>query len=173
MTALTDTPTNINFLSPLNFKFQIKRAPHLNFFVQKVNIPRIILPKANIPTPLVEIPTPGEHITYEALSMNFKVDEDLQNYLEIHNWIKALGTPSNFDEYYKLEQQPQSSGLGIVSDLELIALTSSKTANYAITFEDAWPYELGGLQFDTTAEDVDFLTTDVSFYYRMYEISKI
>ena len=44
MSAILDqTPSNRNFLSPLNFKFTIKKAPHVNFFIQKVNVPQIIL----------------------------------------------------------------------------------------------------------------------------------
>jgi hypothetical protein len=41
MSSIDNTPENKNFLSPLNFRFQIKKAPHVNFFVQSVNIPAI------------------------------------------------------------------------------------------------------------------------------------
>ena len=41
MTAIDKTPTNKNFLSPLNFQFQLKRAPYLNFFIQSINIPGV------------------------------------------------------------------------------------------------------------------------------------
>jgi hypothetical protein len=39
MTAIDDNPANRNFLSPINFKFRIKKAPNLNFFVQKISVP--------------------------------------------------------------------------------------------------------------------------------------
>ena len=87
MAALENTPTNPNFLSPLNFKFSIKRAPHINFFTQKISIPSLNLPSYNSPNPFVKIPEPGEHIDYGDLELTFRVDENLKNYLEIHNWI--------------------------------------------------------------------------------------
>ena len=56
MTAVDNTPSNKNFLSPLNFKFAIKRSPHVNFFIQKVNIPDIKLNPTVYPNPMVNIP---------------------------------------------------------------------------------------------------------------------
>ena len=85
MSAIDGTPTNKNFLSPLNFRFQIKRAPHINFFIQQVNIPGIGVPEVQTPNPMVQIPYPGEHLTYDTLSITFAVDEDLHNYMELHN----------------------------------------------------------------------------------------
>ena len=41
MSALDSNPANKNFLSPLNFSFRIKKAPYTNFFIQKVNVPRM------------------------------------------------------------------------------------------------------------------------------------
>ena len=51
MSAINNTPENKNFLSPLNFRFQIKKAPNVNFFIQKVNIPQIELPQVDTPNP--------------------------------------------------------------------------------------------------------------------------
>jgi len=61
MSALENTPTNPNFLSPLNFKFSIKRAPHINFFIQKIGIPSLSLPTYESPNPFVKIPEPGNY----------------------------------------------------------------------------------------------------------------
>ena len=81
MSAILDqTPSNRNFLSPLNFKFTIKKAPHVNFFIQKVNVPQIILKPPIAGNPFTNIPYPGDHIDYSTLEITFKVDEDLQNY---------------------------------------------------------------------------------------------
>ena len=53
MTAIDNTPSNKNFLSPLNFKFTIKKAPHVNFFIQKVNIPDLGLKPVVTSNPMV------------------------------------------------------------------------------------------------------------------------
>jgi hypothetical protein len=173
MSAIDNTPSNKNFLSPLNFKFQIKKAPHVNFFIQKVNIADIALQEATSPNPFVKIPYPGEHINYGALSITFKVDEALQNYLEIHNWLKSLGKPQNFDQYKTIENMPITTGDGIYSDISLIVLASTKQPNYEIVYADAFPVSLSGVTFNTVDADVNYIEASAVFKYTYYDITKI
>lgn len=173
MTAIENTPTNKNFLSPLNFRFSIKRSPHLNFFVQKVNLPSITLPNFDTPNPFIPIPEPGTALRYGDISVTFKVDEDLMNYLEMHHWIRGIGKPDNFGEYKHLSVNPEWTGEGIRSELSLVLLDSAKRPNYEFTFRSAFPTYLSELNFDTTYQDVEFLTATTTFRYLMFDINKI
>lgn len=173
MSAIDNTPSNKNFLSPLNFKFSIKKAPHVNFFIQEVNIPAISIPPAINPNPFVNIPHSGEHITYNELTIKFKVDEDLTNYLEIHNWLKALGKPENFNQYKEIQDKPMYTGDGIMSDISVIVLSNNKNPNYEIVYKDAFPVSLSDLVFNTTEGTINYLTASANFKYLMYDISKI
>jgi hypothetical protein len=173
MSAIDNTPTNKNFLSPLNFKFQIKKAPHVNFFIQKVNIPSITLAAPDYANPFTSVPNPGDHLKYGELSITFKVDEDLQNYLEIHNWMKALGKPENFDQYKNIQNIPVATGDGIYSDISVIALASTKQPNYEIVYQDAFPVTLSDVTFNTTDSSVNYIEASASFKYMVYDILKI
>jgi hypothetical protein len=173
MAATDNTPINKNFLSPLNFRFQLKRAPHVNFFIQKINLPSININETNYGNPFVKIPISGEHIDYGTLSVTFKVDEELENYLEIHNWLRGLGKPQSFKEYGDLAKQEKITGGGIASDISLIILNSTKLPNYEIVFIDSFPVSLSSLDFDTTREDVDYLEATVEFKYTLFNIEKI
>lgn len=173
MTAIDNTPENKNFLSPLNFRFQIKKAPHVNFFLQKVNIPSIQLRQIDTSNPFVTIPYSGDHVNYGTLEITFKVDEDLTNYLEIHNWIRELGAPDNFDEYKRIESRESYTGEGIVSDISLIVLASTKTPNYDITYRDAFPISLSALTFLTTDSSVNYIEASATFKYTLFDITKI
>lgn len=175
MTA-TDSPSNKNFLSPLNFKFKIKKCPGVNFFIQKVNVPRLRLPDVGVPNPFLALPKPGDHATFEELSITFKVDEDMQNYMELYTWITEMGKPQNFEQYASIqarEFRSPTSGTGIYTDIELEILSSKRQANYAVVFQDAFPVDLGSIQFDSTLEDVDYVTADAMFRYKLYTIEKI
>lgn len=172
MTAIEDTPSNLNYLSSLNYKFSIKRAPHVNFFVQKVNVPSLYLQPVDTPNPFISIPQPGEHLTYDTLSVTFKVDEKLQNYLEIHNWIRALGKPTNFAEYAAIKNKPSWTGESITSDLTVSILSNIKTMNYDVTYIDAFPIQLSELVFNTTDTDVNYLEATASFKFTYYDIAK-
>lgn len=173
MSAIDNTPTNKNFLSPLNFRFQIKKAPHINFFVQKVNIPSIILNSPEPNNPFVKTPIPGEHLTYGSLDIQFKVDEDLQNYFEIHNWIRALGKPETFEEYKTIQDKPSYTGDGIYSDIDVMILSSTKMPNYVFTMIDAFPISLSSINFNTSDETVNYIAAEASFKYSYFTISNI
>lgn len=173
MTAIDNTPSNKNFLSPLNFQFQIKRAPHVNFFIQRISLPSISMQVIDIPTMFNYLPDPGNKLSYQNLDITFKVDEDFSNYLEVHNWIRALSFPESFEERYGITHQPEYSGNGIHSDISLIVLNSDKKPNFEVIFKNAFPVSIEGVTFDTSMEDVNYLTTSASFKYMLYDIQKI
>ena len=105
--------------------------------------------------------------------INYKVDEDLQNYLELYNWIRELGFPNNFDEYKSIAGKPVYTGLGITSDMSLIILSSSRNPTYEVIFKDAFPISISSLIFDSTTQDVQFLEASATFRYRAYSIQPI
>lgn len=167
-----DQVPNKNFLSPLNFKFSLKRAPHVNFFIQKVNLPGLSLPEIDVNNPLIRVPYPGDHLLYDELDISFKVDEDLRNYMELHTWLRALGKRS-FAEYRELMAKPSYSGESIRSDISLMVLTSNKNANYEIQFKDAFPIKVSGIDFSSVDQDVDYIEASATFRYVTYDIVKV
>lgn len=173
MSAIDNTPVNKNFLSPLNFKFSIKRSPHVNFFIQKVNIPSINLSSPEYPNPFVKAPIPGEHLDYGTLEITYKVDEDLQNYLELYNWIIALGKPENYDQYKNIQNKLVGTGEGIYSDITLMILSSTKMANYEVMFADAFPVSISPIVFNTTDSDVNYIESSATFRYTLFNINNI
>jgi len=172
-TAIDNTPFNKNFLSPLNFQFQIKRSPYVNFFIQKVNLPSIVIDFPILPTPFTNIPVAGEHIKFGDLEITYKVDEELQNWFEIHNWLRGLGFPDNFKEYTNIAVNSVTTGNGLFSDITLLISDSAKNPNYAVTFRDAFPISLSDLKFETTDTDVNYITASASFRYMLYDVQKI
>jgi hypothetical protein len=163
---------NKNFLSPLNFKFIMKRAPHVNFFIQKVTIPSIQVSPTVASNPFIAIPYSGEHLEFGELMISFKVDENLQNYMEIQNWLRGSGKQS-FEQYKDLSEKPAISGESLKSEISLTVLSSAKRPNYEVVFEDAFPISISELTFNTLDETVDYLEAEATFKYTKYEIRKI
>ena len=93
---------NRNFLSPLGFKFALKRSPSVAFFCNQANIPEMTLGVAEQSTPFKDLPVPGDKIQFGDLQLRFLVDENLDNFMEIQNWIRGLGYPENMDEFEEL-----------------------------------------------------------------------
>ena len=82
---------NRNFLSPVGFKFTLSKEPKVTFFSNSARIPEISLGTAVQPAYLKDIDIPGDKLSYGDFSLRFLVDENLENYMSVHNWITGLG----------------------------------------------------------------------------------
>ena len=170
---------NRNFLSPTGFKFIMDKAPKVSFFGNQVNIPQMTLGVAEQPTYLRDIPLPGDKIQFEDFSIRFLVDENLDNYLEIFNWMRALGYPESLEEIKDWQKkdfdiaQPDKSTESFYSDATLEILTSTQNPNFKIKFQEMWPTSLSTLEFDATDEDISYLTADATFKYTLYNITDL
>jgi hypothetical protein len=173
MVADTTTPLNKNFLSPLNFDFSLQRAPHLNFFIQSINLPGVSFMNPLQPTPFSNIPMTGDRLYYDDLNIVFKVDEDLQNYLEIYTWLSELGFPADFNQYQQISSKPITAGNGLRSDITLLISNGIKVANFQVNFRECIPVAIGPLQFATTDDSINYMTCSATFRYIFFEIEKI
>lgn len=172
MNAIDQNPTSFNFLSPINFQFILKRAPNINYVVQKINLPGIQLPTATEATPFIDFPKPGEKLSFQPLMVEFKVDEDFNNYLEIYNWLKALGRIPTSDPLKEMMAAPYYTGTADKSEIVVIILDSQKNPNINIFFHDAFPVMLSPLDFDVKQTTVTYITATVQLAYSWYDISK-
>ena len=187
------TPSKLDYASPIQFRFKMTKLPNVEFFVQTANIPGITLGEVTMPTPLKDIPMPGDKVTYQSLDVSFLVDENLNNYKEIHDWITGLGFPEDHKQFNTLLatgadrfpgttsstaatgtsiSQPLSEG-GIYSDATLTVLNSKNIAKTEIRFQNVYPVSLGGLSYDIKANDVSYLQVNASFNYMYYDIVQI
>jgi len=158
---------NLNFLSPLGFRFVLNRAPNIEYFCQAATLPTISMVEAIQTNPFVNIPRPGDKISYEPFTLTFRVDEEMKNYLEIYNWIIGLGHPENFRQYKNLD----TSRASIYSDGALIILNSNNNPIVRISFEDMFPLSLSPLAFDVTQTDIEYLQAEVTFRYRQFTVN--
>ena len=167
---------NRNFLSSIGFKFILNRAPKVSFFANTANIPSITLGVAEQPNYLNNIPVPGDKMEFEDFTLRFLVDENLENYMQIQNWMRGLGFPESLTQIYEWQEtnesfeQPYKSDMNLYSDGTLLVLNSNKNSNFNVKFKSMFPYELSTLQFDATNQDEEYFTAEVTFKYMMYNI---
>jgi hypothetical protein len=156
--------TGLSFLSPVQFSFKLNRAPTLTYFVQTVELPSISLQPTIRPTPFVNIPVPGDHIQYQELSVSFRVDENMANWLEIYQWLNEMGAPFSFSQYNAENQEP---------DGVLLVLDSNSRPNIEVRFYEMFPTMLGSVDFNVTSTDINYISSQATFAYRSYEIKKL
>ena len=187
------TPSKFDYASPIQFRFKMTKLPNVEFFIQSANIPAITLGETSIETPLKEIPIPGDKVSYSSLDVSFLVDENLNNYKEIHDWITGIGFPQDHKQFSTLLgtsadrfpgttsstaatgtsiKKPLDEG-GIYSDATLTVLNNKNIAKTEIRFQNVYPVTLGGLSYDIKANDVSYIQVNASFNYMYYDIVQI
>ena len=193
--SLTRQPTKLDYASPTQFKFSIIKLPKVEYFCTSVNIPGVNLGETTQATPLKKIPVPGDTLTYEPLQMTFLVDENLENFQEIHGWLVGLGFPRDNREFRNLlssgnDRFPTRNSTNVsteagktkyaaadagstLSDATLTVLSNKNNAQVEIRFRDMYPTGLTGLSYNQQAADIDYLTATVSFSYLIYDFANI
>ena len=173
MTTWNKQIENRNFLSPIGFKFSLAKFPKISYFCQTANIPSMNLSIQQQSTPFRSLPLEG-FIEYDPLTLSFLVDENLENYLILHNWIRALGTPDDTLERrsYKLKMQQEfgKDNNDLYADGTLMVLNSNFNHNFDVVFEDLIPIGLNALEFNATVDGTEYAMATVSFRYLAYQI---
>lgn len=113
-------------------------------------------------------------LAFSELSVQFLIDEHMENYKSIFMWMQALGFPESHDQYknYMGEQENLYTELAKnYSDGSLTILDAKNTAVKSFYFYDLFPVALDSVPFEATAMDVNYLVGSVTFKYSYFKIS--
>lgn len=176
MTILEQNPTNVNPLQPNKFQLNFSRTPTMQFFCQAISVPGISLSEIPRNTPFVDLYSPGEKAIYDVLNVTFVVDEELKSWLEIHNWIRALTFPKEFQEYRDLERMSKYVGntqRPQYSDASLTFLSSSYTPTWRFKFFDCFPTSISAFVLSAQEGPENIITADATFRFAYYDVEKL
>ena len=187
---LARQPEKLDYASPTQFKFGIHQLPKVEFFTLSANVPGITAGVVTRATPFKDIPLVGDKLTYENLSVTFQVDEYLENYVSLHNWMKGIGFPTDRQEFRTFRdvtsntpasgKTPTTDLVGkaipdraLYSDAYLMVLSKKNNPIVEVNFKDIFPVSLGALEFTQSVTDVEFMTATAEFAYEIYEIKTV
>ena len=164
---------NRNFLSGIGFKFNIGRYPKVDFFCNTARIPEITLSTATQASYLKDIDVPETKLTFGDLTIQFLVDENMENYRIVHDWMYGLGFPETAQQFKDLttDQDGQRDMPLQFADGTLRILNSNFNEVAKVKFLDMFPVSLSSLDFDATQTDVNYFTAQASFKYTVYQLT--
>tara|TARA_B100001093_G_scaffold296391_1_gene282604 strand:+ start:221 stop:802 length:582 start_codon:yes stop_codon:yes gene_type:complete len=170
--------SNRNFLSVVGFKFLLNRCPKVDFYCNTANIPEVTLGTAVQTNYLRDIPLPGDKLQYGDLNITFMVDENMENYLQIYQWLTSLGFPESLSQFNELKdtdrllpEKPVSGDFfNERSDATLMILNSDYNPSVKIKFKDVFPVSLSAVPFNATAETQQYYTATTSFRYTIFDV---
>ncbi len=163
---------NRNLLSPVGFKLTLNTKRKIDFFSNTATIPALTLGTVLQTTPLRNIDVPGDELLYDDFQIEFLVDEDLVNYMVVHNWLTGLGFPESYQEFKTLTTDPEQQKDDKLQyvDGSLHILNSNLRDIAVVKFQDLFPVSLTGLEFRATDDDINYFTAQATFKYMMYNI---
>ena len=189
---LARQPEQLDYASPTQFRFGIHQLPKVEFFTVSANLPGVSVPTTTLATPFTDISIMGEKTEFENLSISFIVDEYLENYISLHNWLTGIGFPksrSQFSTFRDVTSKTPDSQKGVSTDIGDVKQSTPDKAMYSdaflmvlsnknnpiveINFHNIYPVSLNGLDFTQTATDVEYMTASAEFAYQIYEITTL
>lgn len=157
-----------NYLSPTNFSVSIQRLPHVEFFTQKAAVPSLSTQAIELSSPTNPFYSVPQNIAYTDLELTFIVDENMNNYKEVLNWMEGISGPESTDQTKNL-----LAGNGYKSDIILTITNSHKNPHIQFTFKDAFPTSLGQIGLDVNVQDVSYATCSVTMRYDTFVMEQL
>ena len=187
---LARQPDQLDYASPTQFRFGINQLPKVEFFTINANLPGIDAASIDLANPFKTIPIMGEKLTYANLDITFIVDEYLENYQSLHNWMTGIGFPSDRSEFRTYRDVTSLSPAGgetpsvdivssatpdkaMYSDAFLMILSNKNNPILNVAFQNIFPISLGGLEYTQGATDVEYMTASATFAYQIYKFESV
>ena len=189
---LARQPDQLDYASPTQFRFGIHQLPKVEFFTVSANLPGVSVPTTTLATPFTDISIMGEKTEFENLTISFIVDEYLENYISLHNWLTGIGFPksrSQFSTFRDVTSDTPDSQKGVSTDIGDVKQSTPDKAMYSdaflmvlsnknnpiveVNFHNVYPISLSALDFSQSATDVEYMTASAEFAYQIYEITTL
>lgn len=161
--------TNTDFLNRNNAVVLVEKFKHIAFFTTDVEIPGVSMNHPAQPNSFANTKRVGDRLYYEPLTLQFKVNEDLSNWVEIYDWLKGASFPESYQQY-KDAVSPTEKEESLFSDISITILSNYKKPILSLNYRSCIPSALGSIsmsQSDVSIEPVvcsvtfDFATMDV------------
>lgn len=144
-----------NLLALTGFKLFIHTEDfkHTQYFAVSASFPSVSLPEVNSTFKNNQAFVPGDKLAYDPLTVRIAVDEKLESYREIFNWLHTNTTNDKL----------------IIHDMTLHFLTNHNNISRSVRFADAFPTNISGVEFNVQQNDSEYAFVDVTFRYDYFE----
>ena len=163
LSPINRQPTSTNYLYQTFYKFQMRRLPKVNYFMQKVSLPDFASGgPIEQPTRFVPVKHPSKNVSFDNLTIEFLVDENLENWRELYDWMRTIYL---VDDYKNFESETSTH----FTEGSILLLNSAMNVNKEIRFHNLLPISLSGIDFDSTDTDLSPRIATATFAFDFYE----
>ena len=189
--ADTSQPTVFDYATGTQWRLTFNRIPKTTWFCTAATIPGITLGEAQYATPMSDVILSGDKLTFETLNITFLVDEELENYRELWDWIVGMGSPVNHSQWETTlakgdgavrqfgtdDADPRTKSTyeesNLYSDSTLIVYNSKNIPKVNVLFKNMFPTSLSSLEYSQEPTDVEYFKASATFRYLYYEFETV
>jgi len=146
----------MNELRSNSFTFMFEKIPNVAYYTTDVPIPAVNLGQSIINTRSIDFNFPEGKLDFDPITITFNVDENLENYLELYNWMLELAHPER-------SQVDRLDDKDATSDAIVTILNNQKNPIFNIILKDCFPISLGEIAFNTAAAEPIPCTATISY----------
>jgi hypothetical protein len=162
-----------NYLQTNGFQLVLPRFPLVTYFAQNFTFPSLSLPNSPVATPFSKIQFPGDTLEFEPFTFSFIVDDRMQNYKEIYNWLYAIGNAESYDNFRNFNNREKIDKMQRLGeqDATVSILSAKSNPTGHVLFRDAFPISLSGAEFSTQGTSTDYVMATATFAYTLFEFT--
>jgi len=162
--------TTYNQLESKSIELVIDRLPNVNYFCTSAALPGVSSNAWRQPSPFTDVKVPGDKIQFQPLIVNFIVDEHLNNWKEIKDWIYGYAHPNNFEEYQESGIDANKIFQSKKSDAILLIPNNKYNVKHKFKFIDVFPIDLTDIIIDIQIDQTPNIICTTTFEYTTYDI---
>jgi len=136
------------------FRMVFNKAPNTSYFCQNFVMPGLSVTESVVPRPQQDAYYPGDKLIYEPLTVTMLVAENMENFVEIYDWLQRSVKAKNSAEMF--------------DDITAYILSSKNNPNREVIFKNAFPVSIGSISFNVQDSDITYAQVDVTFRYDYY-----
>jgi hypothetical protein len=114
---------------------------------------------------VTSVPFTGDKLTFGELTAMIIVDENLNAYTEMYNWLQRTIEQEDRTPLGRTSVNPPT-----YADITLSILSSHNNKVRQIRYIDSMPTSLGDMTLESTSGDVTFITFPASFRFSYFEL---
>ena len=111
------------------------------------------------------IPLAGSKLTFNELSANILLDEDMKAYDEMFAWMRRILSSEDVKPLDRTE-----TSIPTYADITLSILSSHNNQTKQVKYNECVPTSLGDIQFESTAGGTEFITFNATFRFTYFEL---
>ncbi len=162
-----------NQLQSDKFRVVFNYIPNVQFFARNVSVPDVSMTPLELPNINNRVYFHGNKLSYSEFSLTFRVDENLENYVELMNWIKTMSAPEEFEQFNRYKPptadiRDKPNKYDFSTDATVYILSNVDQPNKKVLFRNIFPTSISS--FELAQDNTSPADATAIFRYDYFDI---